>query len=95
MRTHVISILRRLTFGFVTLVAVAYSQTADSPKPANSTAAQSAPALSNTAPAERPAVAPVVSQNQSNNNNEVALTGIEVRDPKADPTEVALANSWF
>ena len=88
MKTDVASFLGRLILGFVTLASGAYSQTADSPKPANPGAGQSA--VSNAAPAERPAVAPAVSQNQSNNNNEVTLTGIEVRDPKSDPTEVAL-----
>ena len=68
----------------------AYSKTADSPKGASSksAAAQSTPPVSNSALAERPAPTPATTQNQS--AKEVALSGVEVTDPKADQTEVAL-----
>lgn len=86
MRTNSNSRIGRLIFGFVVLVAGAYSQTADSPKPANPAPGQGT--VSNAALAGQSAPAPTVGQNPV--NNDVSLTGVEVRDPKPDPTEVAL-----
>src|SRR6266849_414412 len=92
MRPLDILVLKRLRILVcVMLVAEsAYSQTADSPKGASSksAAAQSTPPVSNSALAERPAPTPATTQNQS--AKEVALSGVEVTDPKADQTEVAL-----
>src|SRR6266480_3346098 len=92
MRTLGILVLKKLRIlGCVMLVAgSAYSQTADSPNGASSksTAAQSTPRVSNSALAERPAPTPATTQNQS--AKDVALSGVEVTDPKADQTEVAL-----
>src|SRR5437016_2532920 len=92
MRTLGILVLKKLRIlGCVMLVAgSAYSQTADSPNGASSksTAAQSTPRVSNSALAERPAPTPATTQNQS--AKDVSLSGVEVTDPKADQTEVAL-----
>jgi len=92
MRMLGILVLKKLRIlGCVMLVAgSAYSQTADSPNGASSksTAAQSTPRVSNSALAERPAPTPATTQNQS--AKDVALSGVEVTDPKADQTEVAL-----
>src|SRR2546429_9952094 len=92
MRTLGILVLKKLRIlGCVMLVAgSAYSQTADSPNGASSksTAAQSTPRVSNSALAERPVPTPATTQNQS--AKDVALSGVEVTDPKADQTEVAL-----
>src|SRR5258708_65380 len=77
--------------GCVMLVAgPAYSQSADSPSGASSksTAGKSTPPVSNSTRAERPAPTPANMQNQS--AKDVALSGVEVTDPKADQTEVAL-----
>src|SRR5207253_10686235 len=92
MRMLGILVLKKLRIlGCVMLVAgSAYSQTADSPNGASSksTAAQSTPRVSNSALAARPATTPATTQNQC--AKDVALSGVEVTDPKADQTEVAL-----